>query len=276
MTLSFLQAAISVTSIFLQGAIIVTMFRRKLNSVFPFFFSSMIFTAIGSVATLWSYVYTPNQFYAVYWSVSTVMMFIGFGVMYEVFVNMLKPYSAVIDLGKMLFGWAALFLLLAAFLTAMVTSGPRPTRVVVCVELLDRCVHMMQCGMLMLLMLFEKRLNFSWRSTCMAIGLGLGITGGFDLVASYAQPRFPSMGLQIGIAYSVAFVGILAFWSYALIAPAAQRKIIPETPSRLILQRWNEALVSYGYGDTAFSHTESFLPNVERTVDRVLARKIVH
>jgi hypothetical protein len=51
-----------------------------------------------------------------------------------------------------------------------------------------------------------------------------------------------------------------------------------DSPSRLIFQRWNEALTTYSVrGEMAFaaSGVESFLPGVEQTVDRVLARKIV-
>jgi hypothetical protein len=45
----------------------------------------------------------------------------------------------------------------------------------------------------------------------------------------------------------------------------------------LIFQRWNEALISYQHGgDLAFAPSESFLPSVERTVERVMARKMTN
>ncbi len=49
--------------------------------------------------------------------------------------------------------------------------------------------------------------------------------------------------------------------------------------SKLIFQRWNEVLVSTPFGSSAatasMGHLDSFLPNVEQTVDRVMARKMV-
>jgi hypothetical protein len=51
-----------------------------------------------------------------------------------------------------------------------------------------------------------------------------------------------------------------------------------DSPRRLIFQRWNEALLTHTVrGEMAFASggMDSFLPGVEQTVDRVLARKIV-
>ncbi|MBZ5532246.1 MAG: hypothetical protein LAO20_12505 [Acidobacteriia bacterium] len=278
MPLSSVQAILNAFLVVLEGAILVFMLKRKLNKTFPLFFSFMAFTAFSTIVVTATYSFAFKQYFAVYWSASTVMMLIGFGVLYEVFVNVFKPYSAVIDLGKMLFGWAALFLLLAALLTALFTAGPRPRGIFMCVELLDRCVHLMQCGMLMLLVLLERRLNFSWRSTSMAIGMGLGLTAAADLLASYLPQLFPAQASQIEASYVLVLIGVFAFWSTVFMSPARSRKIVPDSPSRLILQRWNEALISYGYGElnASAASAESFLPGVERTVARVMARKMVH
>ncbi len=74
---------------------------------------------------------------------------------------------------------------------------------------------------------------------------------------------------------NVAFFGALILWMVRF----ASRKVEPakaaDAPSRLIIQRWNDALISYRQAEVAFSPMNSFLPGVEQTVDRVLARKIV-
>src|SRR5262249_45147396 len=158
-----------------------------------------------------------------YWTFSTIIMSMGFVVMYEVFVDILKPFSAVIDLAKMLFMWAGLFLLLAAFLTAVATIGPNAKKVVVAVDLCDRIVHLMQCGILMMLVFFEKRLNLSWRSRSMAIGFGIGANAAVDLAVSYGQSRFPALTSQLDMFNSVFFAGILAFWAYSFFAKQPSR-----------------------------------------------------
>ena len=62
--------------------------------------------------------------------------------------------------------------------------------------------------------------------------------------------------------------------------PEPARKTAQDSPTRLILQRWNDVLmntplVSRGPGtELAFSTVDSFIPGVEKTVDRVLSRKM--
>jgi hypothetical protein len=277
MHISFPQAVATVSSIVLQAVILRVMAKRNLKSSFPFFFSFVAFMTVGIVLGLGVFFFASQQYFNFYWTFNTISMLIGFMVLYEVFVSILKPFSAVIDLGKMLFVWAGLFLLLAGFLTAAVTSGPHTNRLVVAVDLCDRCVHLMQCGMLMLLMFFEKRLNLSWRSHAMSIGLGIGITAAVDLGVSYGQSRFPALHSQLDVVYGFSYAAVVAFWAYTLMSKQPARSTAAESPTRLILQRWNEALTGYGYGDVAYASnaTDSFLPNVERTVDRVMARKIV-
>ena len=60
------------------------------------------------------FVVGARQYFYIYWALTGVTMVLEFAVMYELLVNALKPYSALIDFGKMLFRWAAIFLILAA------------------------------------------------------------------------------------------------------------------------------------------------------------------
>ncbi|HLY92991.1 MAG TPA: hypothetical protein VKQ89_07020 [Candidatus Angelobacter sp.] len=275
--MSLPQLLLAALSLAMFGILLVVMVLRNLRTKYPLFF---VFLSINSIALLMNaavYQFAFQQYFYIFWSLNTLVMLVGFGVMYEVFVTMLKPYSAVIDLAKTLFIWAAAFLLAAGFLTALVTSGPSSNKLVVAVDLCDRCVHMMQCGLLLLILLLEKRLNFSWRSSAMSIALGLGFSAALDLVVSYGQSRNPAATFTWDMAFGVAFLGVLGFWAFALNATEPSRNTISDPPTRLILQRWNEALIGYGYGDRALASgpLDSFLPGVEQTVDRVLARKMV-
>jgi len=277
MQMSLVQLAVALVSVLMQSAVMVLMVRRKLRAAYPLFYSFLAMNTICTAAGMVVYSYAPHQYFAVYWTGSTIVMLLGFGVLYEVFVNLLKPYSALIDLGKMLFVWAAVFLLLAGFLTALVTSGPKSGRLLMACELIDRCVHLMQCGTLLLLVLFEKRLNLSWRNSGMCVAAGVGLRAALDLTVAYGFDKLPALRPQLILFYGVAFIAILVFWSFRLLGTDLAPATSTSSPSRIILQRWNEALVGYRYGDLAFasSHFDSFLPGVEQTVDRVLARKIV-
>ncbi len=277
MQMTLPQLSLALISLALQSAIMMLMIKRKLRAAYPLFFTFLGVNTFSAAIVMPVYYFASGQYFYVYWTISTVVMVLGFAVLYEVFVNILKPFSAVIDLAKMLFGWAALFLLLAAFLTAMVTTGPNAKKIVVAVDLCDRCVHLMQCGLLMLLVLFEKRLNFSWRNSGMCIALGLGATAATDLAVSYGQGHLPALTAQFDMLNGISFVAVLVFWVFGLKAAETAPATVAGSPSRVILQRWNEALTSYKYGDLTLSSNsvDSFLPGVEKTVERVLARKVV-
>jgi hypothetical protein len=277
MQMSYVQLALALLSIVMTGAVMFVLAKRNLRHAYPMLFAYLGMNAVAVLVLTVLYRFAIGQYFYAYWTTSTLLMLVGFAVQYEVFVDILKPFSAVIDLGKMLFFWAAGFLLLAGFLTALVTSGNHASKIVVAVDLLDRCVHLMQCGLMLLLVVFEKRLNFSWRSSGMCVALGVGVIAAMDLVVSYAQGRSPGQNQPLAMLNSVVVMGVLGFWATRLNSRESEPAKVANSPSRLIIQRWNDALISYRNGDLAFASTtmNSFLPGVEQTVDRILASKMI-
>jgi hypothetical protein len=263
-----------------QGFTLRIMRNRKMLSDFPVFFRYSAFCATASVVSVLAYIFycSSDLYFYGYWVITTGTMVLEFAVLYELLVNALKPYAALIDLGKMLFRWAAVFLILAALLTAFATAGSGNSKVVAAIDLLQRTVRLMQCGLLLLFFGLEKRLGLSWRTHSMAIALGLGVYAGVDLSTSYLVDRVPAMANALHILNNVVYLGASALWAYSLAKAEPARSNVLDSPSRLIFQRWNEALTSYSIrGEVAFasSGVESFLPGVEQTVERVLARKII-
>ena len=114
--------ALAVIAVGVQGYTLTILNRRKLRSEFPVFFRYSVICIAAYILSLVPYVFFCPQFFYVYWVLTAITMVFEFGVLYELLVNALKPYSALIDLGKMLFRWAAVFLILAALLTAFATA----------------------------------------------------------------------------------------------------------------------------------------------------------
>ncbi len=270
--------ALAIVAVGVQVFILRVLKQRKLRSEFPVFSRYLVFCIGGSAITLIPFVvYCPQYFY-VYWALTAVTMVLEFGVLYELLVNALKPYSALIDLGKMLFRWAAVFLILAALLTAFATTGSGNNKLVAASELLQRTVRLMQCGLLLLFFGLEKRLGLSWRTHSMSIAMGLGIYAGVDLSTTYLIDRLPALAGTFQILTNLVYLGATSLWAYSLAKPEPVRGNVLDSPRRLIFQRWNEALLTHTVrGEMAFagSGMESFLPGVEQTVERVLARKII-
>lgn len=278
----YLQIGLAIAGGSLQAAIVFLLIKHKLRSEFNALFSYLIFCILMLVAGLTSYFYISccksDQYGYVYWALNFGMISLEFVVMYEVLVNALKPFGALIDLGKMLFRWAALFLLVAALLTAFATNSSQLGKLTAAATVMERSMRLMQCGLLMLFFFFERRLGLSWRSRCMSVALGLSVAGAVDLCVSYLRGQFPDRTISLSIFDTVCYAAVMVFWVFRFALPESKRATVLDSPGKLIFQRWNEALASYGYGEpgAASSTVESFLPGIEKTVDRVMARKAIH
>jgi hypothetical protein len=277
--MGWILVGLAVTAAFIQLLVARLLVRRKLVSEFSIFFSYCCFGVFVTVVGIAGYAFSSSsQYFYLYWVLSFLYIALEFGIMYEIFVNALKPYSALIDLGKMLFRWAGVFLLFAAVLTALATSGSSSGRCIAAIAVAERSMRLMECGFLLLFFFLERRLGLSWRNHNASIAIGMGTTAAVDLTVSYLSAHYPAWLDPLNMVNSLFYIGVLVFWASALALPQPGQKSVLESPSRLIFQRWNEALTSYSARtDLALSSSvmESFLPGVEQTVDRVLARKMV-
>jgi hypothetical protein len=280
-TLQWAGIVICIATSLVQIAIFAVLARRKLRLDFPTFFSYVGFSAITNlflIAVVLRGGPRSNQYFYSYWVLNVVVMLLEFGVMSEILTNALKPYTGLIDLGRMLFRWAALFLLLVAVLTAFATSGSTITKCIAAGTIIGRSLRLMQCGLLLLFFLFERRLALPWRSAPVSLALGLGITAAASISVSFLGTHFTAWLQVLDLTETASSFAIAIFWLACFAQPEPARKNVLDSPSKVIFQRWNEALVSAAAQDKnpALAAVDSFLPGIEKTVDRVLARKIAH
>jgi hypothetical protein len=215
-------------------------------------------------------------YYYVFFGFNSIGTLLAFGVMYEVFLHILKPYPALMDLGGLLFRWAIVFLALASISSAVATGGGLTAdRILLGIQ---QTCDLMECGLLMLLALLESRLRLSWRSPTIFIMLGFGVYGVMDLASSLLHSISFFRGL-FSVALPVAGIAVYLGWYICFSLPQPARRTAQDSPTRLILQRWNEVLVSTplvgnNTPDSATAPMESFLPGVEKTVERIMAGKM--
>jgi hypothetical protein len=265
-----LGAAIGVARLIMVAFLV----KKKPAGEFSYFNTWSIFGSLAVLLSLPALFWTScQQYFYVCWVLGILYLGLEFFVIYELVVSALKSYSALIDLGKMLFTWALVFLTIVAAITALSTVGTHQSRLEAAAAVIERSLRLIECGILMLFFFFEKRLQLPWRNWSVSLALGLGLTSAVDLISSYVRIRLPHQTNQIDCLYSLVFLGVMSFWTYSLLYKPQRREIsIMAAPSHLIFQRWNESLGSSGFGD--FTATDSFFPNVERTVERVMARKM--
>jgi len=158
----WLALALSAIGVVAQIAILSVLRNRKLKSNFPVFFAYLVFSSVLMIVGDGIYLARAFQakYFYLYWAFNFMQMLLQFAVMYEVFVNALKPYSALIDLGKMLFRWAALFLVMAAIFTASGAADTRIARCVAAAEHFERGILLVQCGLLFLFFLLTPSWAF--------------------------------------------------------------------------------------------------------------------
>src|SRR5947209_16120894 len=100
MQMSHPQIYLALISFLMTCSVMFVMAKRNLRTAYPQFFSYLGINAVAVLLLTIIYKFAIAQYFYAYWTTSTLLMMVGFTVQYEVFVDILKPFSAVIDLGK--------------------------------------------------------------------------------------------------------------------------------------------------------------------------------
>jgi hypothetical protein len=231
----------------LLGVVLIGLLRHKVYRQFPIFLSYVLAEIIQFFAVLFPMVLTSStsgSTYAVAYSSGLALSTaLRFGVIYEIINYLFRNYAALNRLGKPIFRWTTVGLLLTALAIAAYAGGDDFNHFIFVVRILDRTASIMQCGLMLGLFLFSAYLGLSWRSHVFGIALGLGIFASVELAAS----AFLS---QTGYAYVdyVNYVTMATYhccvliWAFYLLLPerSPQYKIraVPEHD----LENWNQEL----------------------------------
>lgn len=250
-----------VLELFLIGA----MLWRKLHRTFPVFFAYVVFQVLNFLVLFPIYKLgsTTAYFYA-YWISMAISLAIGFKVIHEIFLDVFRPYHTLKDLGTVLFKWAALVMLLVAVVVTASSQGAPDSPLVQAVIIGQRCVRVMQCGLILFLLVFSRYLGVSWRQHSFGIALGLGGFATVDLVGmalfSGGQIRPHTVSLIDTTAYSLA---IFTWIGYAWVTTTVRTA----SANMRMSQRWEQ-----GLGDLRNPTGEdSLIPMFERMVDRAFS-----
>ncbi len=248
----------------LQVLLIVLMVRRGIRKEFPLFFSYTIFQVASFLLKFATYHYSQLQYFYVYWATSALSIVFGCAVIYEIFQQVFRPYDALRHMGKALFRWAMLVLVLIAVLMAVSSPHPESNRILQLVFTLERSLRVTQCGLVLFLFLFAPFLGVSSRHHMFGIALGFGLYGSLDLLLVTLVAVGIPAGAMLSLIKSGAYSMVVLLWIWYAVSPEPARR-----PARIPLaEQWNLALagVQHQPGDGAS------LSSLEATVDRVLIK----
>ena len=258
--------ALWVTQTVLQAVLGVILYRRKLHKEFPAFFLYIIVQLPIFCVELPVYFYAKpgtNLYFNISWVAAAINLILAFRIIYEIFRDAFKPYHALRDLGSALFRWAAVIMVLVSVaLVALSPSWEDPIRSSILI--VQRCVRVVQCGLVIFLLAFCSSLGVNWRRFSFGTALGFGVISASELIttAMYSGGRMRAMTAQL-VVFATYNVGMLVFLFYSLVNRRAD--MVPV----LVPQRWDEALMEI---QPAPSEADSLIPMFEHMVDQALSK----
>jgi len=263
------QTALWIAHPILQLVVGAAMFRHKLHRLFPVFFAYICFQILAfcvlfPMSSQWVSASYPVFFWS-YWSCAAINLVLGFMVIYEIFLDVFRPYYTLKDLGSVLFKWAALVMSLVAFVVAASSPNGDQGPIVQAVITVTRCVRVAQVGLILFLLVFSRYLGVSWKQQSFGLSLGLGLSAGVELgtlafhVSGHASDN--SVHVLNLVAYNVA---ILLWLGYSLIKSAARAPGAELFASH----RWERGLSDI----QSPAQGDSLIPMFEGMVDRAFSR----
>jgi hypothetical protein len=251
----------------LQTVIAVVMYRRGQFREFRFFFAYVIAQILGFAVVFPSYWYHWSAVFYLSWISIAISVALGFKVLHEAFLDVFQPFHTLRDLGTVLFKWAGLVMLLVAGVVSVSTNSSDTVPWVQAILTAQRCVRIIQVGMVLFLLSFARYLGVSRRQHSFGIALGFGSFAVVELalIASYAGEHLSnlSMGLVNMGAYNVTLLIWLGY-SFAK-SPAREASSVLLRP-----QRWEQSISDLHH--PVRSESDSLIPMFEGMVDRALSR----
>ena len=252
----------------LQTAAAGVMLKRKLYRKSPIFFAYLVFQmpVFCVVFAAYSWGSYREWFYG-YWGCAIISLALGFKVIHEIFLDVFRPYHALKDLGSVLFKWAALVMVLVAIVVAASSSVSSDGPMVEAVITAQRCVRVIQVGLVLLLLVFSKYVGISWKHFSFGVSLGFGAFALVELlvVALHVSERISQYAGDMAniITYNIT---VLVWLTYTVMKSPAR-----ETVNTLLTsQRWD-----HGLGDIQHPGSpEALIPVFENIVDRAFSRMI--
>jgi hypothetical protein len=162
----------------LLAVVAVLMYTRRLHKNFPIFFFYTLFETLEFLLLFSAYMAghaTGVLYRYVFIGTLAGSTALRFGIIQEVFNNVFHDYPRLERLAATSMRWLTGLLVLAAILTTFHSSRTAPDNLIVGVRLLERCVTIIQAGLLLFLFLFSRVFGLSWRSYTFGIAFGFAI-----------------------------------------------------------------------------------------------------
>src|SRR5438105_4771885 len=243
-----LQFALGAIPAAIQIAIVVAMFRNGSRKRFPMFWTYTLYQILLTATLMVFFQFGEMEYFMAYWAGAAMSAFLGFAVIYECFSEAMKPYETLRDLGRLLFRWTAIVMVIVGVVFALSTPGGAESTVMVRnILILERAIRIMQCGMLLLLYLFSHHVGITWRNQLFGIVFGFGVYASSNLLMYSLRSRVgEDWNTAASVMNSLCYLVTVGIWVGYMLAPAAERTLV-RSEAPLILERWNTELAAIAH-----------------------------
>jgi len=249
----------------LQTAIAVAMFRRGQHRQFRYFFAYVVAQILSFAFIFPTFHYNYSACFYFSWFSTAVSVVLGFKVIHEAFLDVFRPFHTLKDLGTVLFKWAGLVMLLVAGVVSVSTNSSDTAPWMQAILTAQRCVRIIQVGIVLFLLFFAQYLGVSRRQHSFGIALGFGTFAMVELslVASWVGEHLSQVAMNL-VNMSAYNFTLLIWLGYTLAKSPARDAMT----TLLRPQRWEQGLTDIHHPLPA----DSLIPMFENMVDRALSR----
>src|ERR1700680_5123701 len=249
----------------LQMGIAAVMVQRGLHRKFKFFFGYVLTQLVTFAVVFPQCWHSYSALFYLNWVCDALCVAFGFAVIHEVFVDVFRVFHTLRDLGTVLFKWAGLVMLLVAGVVSVSTNSSEMAPWVQAIVTSQRCVRIIQIGMVLFLLFFAHYVGVSRRQHSFGIALGFGSFAMIELVLICSFVGNHLGGFWMSIMNMAAYNGSLMVWLgyVAVTRPARDASL-----SLLQPQRWEQSLSDIHHP----LPPDSLIPMFEGMVDRALSR----
>ena len=250
----------------LQIGIAGFMLQRRLLHNFRFFFAYILTQLVTFAVVFPAYVWRSyDAFFLLYWCANAISVTFGFLVIHEIFVDMFRMFHTLRDLGTVLFKWAGLVMLLVAAVVSVSTNSSDISPLMQGIVTLQRCVRIIQVGMVLVLLFFAQYVGVSRRQHSFGIALGFGSFALIELILISSWVGSHLDGPWMSMLNMMAYNSSLGLWLGYM---AVKRPARDNSRPLLQPQRWEQSLSDLHHPLPA----DSLIPMFEGMVDRALSR----
>ena len=240
-----LLANLVIAATLLPLALAVVVTGKRLWRSLPIFAAYSLTNALaaGVLYAMGKALPTSRVYFYAYCLFGGIGVLLGFGVVYEVFGEILKPYDALKRVAAKTSRWVLGGLIVLGLVVLVAQSSGDKSPLASAVLITQEVARIVEVGLLAFLFLFSRAFGLHWRQNIFGIALGLGVFTGVELAGLALRATLGPMANEwFNLARAVSFNISLLIWLGYILAP--ERITSPaELPQRAQLEQWNQAIM---------------------------------